>query len=74
MAVWQHNTLLVFAGNYAFKHSPALGEHLAQAATGQPLTEDLRPESRLGAPPDPQWQQLLKAIANAPVVGASRYA
>jgi sarcosine oxidase len=48
LAVWEADGILFAAGNNLFKHAPALGRALAQAALGEPLPEDLRPEARLG--------------------------
>jgi sarcosine oxidase len=48
-AVWESGAMLVVAGNNLFKHAPALGRELARAALGEPLRDELRPESRLGA-------------------------
>jgi sarcosine oxidase len=50
VAVWELDGLLVLADNNLFKHAPALGRVLAQAAVGGELLADLRPEARLGAP------------------------
>ncbi len=47
-AVWESGALLAVAGNNMFKHAPALGRELARAALGEPLRDELRPESRLG--------------------------
>ena len=47
-AVWESGAMLVVAGNNLFKHAPALGRELARAALGQPLRDELRPESKLG--------------------------
>ena len=47
-AVWESGALLAMAGNNLFKHAPALGRELARAALGEPLRDELRPESRLG--------------------------
>jgi sarcosine oxidase len=47
-AVWESGAVLAVAGNNLFKHAPALGRELAEAAMGEPLRDELRPESRLG--------------------------
>lgn len=49
VGVWEADSTLFLAGNNLFKHAPALGEALADAALGGPLRDDLRPASRLGA-------------------------
>lgn len=49
VAVWEADRILVMAGNNLFKHAPWLGSALAQAAVGDGLSDDLRPEARLGA-------------------------
>lgn len=49
VAAWEAESILFLAGNNLFKHAPALGEALADAALGGALREDLRPEARLGA-------------------------
>lgn len=48
-AVWELGGLLVLGGNHLFKHAPALGRVLAQAALGEGLAPHLHPEARLGA-------------------------
>jgi sarcosine oxidase len=48
-AVWETGGLLILAGNHLFKHAPALGRALAQAALGEGLAPSLQPEARLGA-------------------------
>lgn len=50
LAVWEHEGILFPAGHNLFKQAPGLGRRLAAAAAGEPLAEDLRPESLLGAP------------------------
>lgn len=52
VGVWEAGPVLFLAGNNLFKHAPALGEALAEAALGGALREELRPEARLGAPRD----------------------
>jgi sarcosine oxidase len=49
IGVWEAGPIHLLAGNNLFKHAPALGEALADAALGAELRADLRPESRLGA-------------------------
>jgi sarcosine oxidase len=49
-AVWEVDGILFPAGHNLFKTAPALGRALAQAALGEPLPEDLRPEALLGRP------------------------
>jgi sarcosine oxidase len=49
VAAWQSDSVLFLAGNNLFKHAPALGEALADAALGGELPEDLRPSAKLGA-------------------------
>lgn len=48
MAVWEHEGLLFPAGHNLFKQAPGLGRKLAAVVAGEPLPEELRPESRLG--------------------------
>jgi sarcosine oxidase len=50
VAAWEAESVHFLAGNNLFKHAPALGEALAEAALGGALREDLRPAARLGAP------------------------
>ncbi len=50
MAVWERDGVLFPAGHNLFKQAPGLGRHLAAVADGEPLPDQLRPESRLGAP------------------------
>ena len=47
-AVWESGAMLALAGNNLFKHAPAIGRELARAALGEPLRDELRPESKLG--------------------------
>jgi sarcosine oxidase len=49
VGVWEAESILFLAGNNLFKHAPALGEALAEAALGGALRDDLRPAARLGA-------------------------
>jgi sarcosine oxidase len=53
VGVWEADGIHLLAGNNLFKHAPALGEALADAALGGALRDELRPEARLGAPVDP---------------------
>jgi sarcosine oxidase len=48
-AVWELGGLLILAGNNLFKHAPALGRALANAALGEGLGASLYPEAKLGA-------------------------
>jgi sarcosine oxidase len=48
-AAWELGGLLILAGNHLFKHAPALGRALADAALGDGLAPHLHPEARLGA-------------------------
>jgi sarcosine oxidase len=50
VGVWEAGPVHFLAGNNLFKHAPALGEALAEAALGAPLREELRPGAQLGAP------------------------
>jgi sarcosine oxidase len=50
LAVWEHQGVLFLVGNNLFKQAPALGRKLAAAADEGDLPDELRPESRLGAP------------------------
>lgn len=50
VAVWETDSMFFVAGHNLFKHAPALGEALAEAALGGGLWSDLRPENRLGQP------------------------
>ena len=49
VAVWRRGPMFFVAGHNLFKHAPALGSALAQAALGDELPSELRPEARLGA-------------------------
>jgi len=49
VGVWEAESTLFLAGNNLFKHAPALGEALAEAALDGTLREELRPAARLGA-------------------------
>jgi sarcosine oxidase len=48
MAVWEAEGILFAAGHNLFKQAPGLGRALAQAALGEPLPSDLRPDALLG--------------------------
>jgi sarcosine oxidase len=48
IGVWEHEGILAIGGHNLWKMAPALGEALAEAATGGGVREELRPESRLG--------------------------
>lgn len=50
MGVWQSDGILFMAGANLFKHAPALGGALAEAALEGRLREELRPAARLGEP------------------------
>ena len=50
IGVWEEERMLFLAGGNLFKHAPALGRALAEAALGEGLEEQLRPAARLGAP------------------------
>ncbi len=52
IAVWEAGGCLFAAGHNLYKMAPALGRSLADAATGERLDEELRPQSRLGRPRD----------------------
>ena len=52
LAVWQEDSIFFVAGHNLFKHAPALGDALAQAALEGQLGDELRPEARLGEAPD----------------------
>jgi sarcosine oxidase len=52
LAVWEAEGMFFVAGHNLFKQAPALGRALAQAALGEGLPGELRPEARLGAAPD----------------------
>lgn len=49
-AVWEADGIFFVAGHNLFKQAPALGRALAQAALGEGLDDELRPEAKLGAP------------------------
>jgi sarcosine oxidase len=48
-AVWRAGGLLILAGNHLFKHAPALGRRLAEAALAEGVPAMLRPGAQLGA-------------------------
>ncbi|HEX2046461.1 MAG TPA: FAD-dependent oxidoreductase [Acidimicrobiales bacterium] len=50
VAVWAAEPMFFVAGHNLFKHAPALGAALAQAALEGELPNELRPEARLGHP------------------------
>ena len=49
-AVWEADGIFFVAGHNLFKQAPSLGRALAQAALGEGLGSELRPEAKLGAP------------------------
>ena len=49
-AVWEADGLFFVAGHNLFKHAPALGGALAEAALRGEVPDELRPEARLGHP------------------------
>ena len=51
LGVWESDAMLFVAGHNLFKHAPALGRALADAAIGGELVDELRPRARLGAAP-----------------------
>lgn len=51
IGVWQAERVLFAAGGNLFKHAPALGRALAQAALDRRLDHGLQPAARLGEPP-----------------------
>jgi sarcosine oxidase len=50
IGVWAEERVHLVAGNNLFKHAPAVGLALADAALGDGLRPDLLPEAHLGAP------------------------
>ena len=50
-AVWEAGGAFFVAGHNLFKQAPALGRALAQAALGQGLASELRPEAKMGGSP-----------------------
>jgi sarcosine oxidase len=53
IGVWERGRTLFVAGDNMFKHAPAVGRALAEAALEGALADELRPAARLGtaAPP-----------------------
>lgn len=51
IAIWQRDAATFIAGHHLFKHAPAIGRALAEAAMGEGVREELRPEATLGDPP-----------------------
>ena len=51
LGVWESDAMFFVAGHNLFKHAPALGRALADAAIGGQLVDELRPRTRLGAAP-----------------------
>ncbi len=49
-AVWEADGIFFVSGHNLFKQAPSLGRALAQAALGEGLSSELRPEAKLGAP------------------------
>ncbi|MDQ3574766.1 MAG: amino acid oxidase, partial [Actinomycetota bacterium] len=49
LGVWEADRLFFVAGHNLFKQAPALGRALAQAALGEGLDNEMRPEAELGA-------------------------
>ena len=54
IGVWEAERMLFLAGSNLFKHAPALGRRLAEAALDEGLDDRLLPASRLGRAPAPQ--------------------
>jgi sarcosine oxidase len=52
IGVWELDRVLFVAGGNLFKHAPALGRALAEAALEDRLADHLRPAARLGRPPE----------------------
>ena len=50
IGVWETDSMFFVAGHNLFKHAPALGDALAEAALGGGFPDELRPEARLGDP------------------------
>ncbi|MDQ3681409.1 MAG: FAD-binding oxidoreductase [Actinomycetota bacterium] len=48
-AVWEADGIFFVAGHNLFKQAPALGRALSQAALGEGLDPEMRPEAELGA-------------------------
>jgi sarcosine oxidase len=51
IGVWEAERMLFVAGSNLFKHAPALGRRLADAALEEGLDDQLQPDSRLGRAP-----------------------
>ena len=62
IGVWEAERMLFLAGGNLFKHAPALGRALADAALDEGLVEQLRPAARLGAPPEQAPAALLPTV------------
>jgi sarcosine oxidase len=54
IGVWEAERMLFVAGSNLFKHAPALGRRLAEAALEERLDDQLLPASRLGRAPEAQ--------------------
>jgi sarcosine oxidase len=54
IGVWEAERMLFLAGSNLFKHAPAIGRRLAEAALDEGLDDQLLPASRLGRAPAPQ--------------------
>lgn len=54
IGVWEAERMLFLAGSNLFKHAPALGRRLAEAALEEGLDDRLQPASRLGRAPAAQ--------------------
>jgi sarcosine oxidase len=50
IGVWEAERMLFVAGSNLFKHAPALGRRLAEAALDEGLDDQLQPAGRLGRP------------------------
>ena len=53
IGVWESGRALLVAGDNLFKHAPAVGGTLAEAALDGALADELRPAARLGAADGP---------------------
>lgn len=47
-AIWEHEGIVLTGGHNLWKMAPVLGEALAEAALGEGVREEMRPEARLG--------------------------
>lgn len=47
-AIWEHEGLVFTGGHNLWKMAPVLGQALAEAAAGDGVREEMRPEARLG--------------------------